>query len=172
MIENEYVQNVVKSTMRTGENYIVENGIVSTVDVGGIIYTADLSDKIDPNYKYRVNDEQYSFIKSAKNIVKPFFNSGKIIYFNASLRDDPNFNNNITRKVGEGAFNYFITTDDLRTVFMTLFPGTFHLAKADKVELRIYYHPNYDRALLADFTVYKSKLKLPYHIIFLFMTFS
>jgi hypothetical protein len=106
--------------------------------------------------------------------ILPFINEGRIIYFNPSLREDPNFEVNINRKVGEGAFNYFLITNELQTLFITLYPGIFHLNKNDTVQLTLkkYDNPRYKNIVLADFEIFKKKLNLPYHIYFLFMTFS
>ena len=134
--ELEYIENIIKATMRT-DDYYVENGLIIGSDVGGIIYTTDISNKINPSFTY---------------------------YHTASKE-------NITRKVDEGAFNYHIITDTLHPIFITLYPGTFHLAKADHVSLTVKVLSVYDNIAMADFLIHKKKLNIEYHIYFLFMTF-
>lgn len=167
--EIEYIDNIVKSTIRT-DDYYVENGMIIGSDVGGIIYTTDISNKINPLFTYYHTSSKENITRML-NVLSPFMREGKIIYFNPSLRDDQFFEKNITRKVDEGAFNYHIITDDLKPIFITLYPGTFHLAKADGVELTIKVLPNYNNMAMADFIIHKKKLNLLYHIYFLFMTF-
>lgn len=167
--EIEFIENIVKSTMRTNE-YYVENGSIIGSDVGGIIYTADISNKIDPAFTYYHTNSKDN-INRMMNVLLSFRTEGKVVYFNPQLRDDPYFETYITRKVDEGAFNYHITTDDLHDAFITIYPGSFHLSKNDDVGLTVKSLDKYNNLLMADFLIYKKKLSLPYHMNFLFMTF-
>ena len=167
--ELEYIENIIKATMRT-DDYYVENGLIIGSDVGGIIYTTDISNKINPSFTYYHTASKENITRMLQ-VISPFIQNGKIIYLNSNLRDDPDFENNITRKVDEGAFNYHIITDTLHPIFITLYPGTFHLAKADHVSLTIKVLSVYDNIAMADFLIHKKKLNIDYHIYFLFMTF-
>jgi hypothetical protein len=168
--EADYIVNVAKSTLKSND-YIVENNKLIGALVGGIIITVDLTGKIDFNFKYCISNEQRDNILRMYSHITTFLNEGVSIYFNPSLREDPNFEQKINGKVREGAFNYFLTTDELQTVFITIYPGIFHLNKEDKISLNLKKYNKYPNILLADFEIFKKKLNLPYHIYFLFMTF-
>ena len=169
--EKSIIEDIVKSTFKSS-SYIVENGLIIGSEYNGIFYTVNISDRIPISYNWYPDQISYNYIKQAYNHLSQFKDGAKNIYFNPSLRDDPLFEQQITRKVSEGEFKYYITTDNLRNVFITLYPQIFHLNKGDTLGLKIYENPLQKNILLADFELYKKKLNMPYNIEFLFLTFD
>lgn len=169
--EKSIINDIVKSTFKSS-TYIVENGMIIGEEFNGIVYTINISDRISFNYKWYSDPMTKNYIDRMINQLNIFRHDAKNIYFNPSLKDDPTFESQITRKVSEGEFKYYITTDNLRNIFITLYPPMFHLNKGDTIGLKLYENPQFQNILLADFELYKKKLNLLYHIEFLFLTFD
>ena len=81
--ELEYIENIIKATMRT-DDYYVENGLIIGSDVGGIIYTTDISNKINPSFTYYHTASKENITRMLQ-VISPFIQNGKIIYLNSNL---------------------------------------------------------------------------------------
>jgi hypothetical protein len=112
--EADYIVNVAKSTLKSND-YIVENNKLIGALVGGIIITVDLTGKIDFNFKYCISNEQRDNILRMYSHITTFLNEGVSIYFNPSLREDPNFEQKINGKISDTNIRQAISLDKTLT---------------------------------------------------------
>lgn len=170
----EYLSNIIKSMTRAIFTEVaLSNSILLVLIDNTVLYSADLSGKIDPNIHYGFHNSIDNFsdhIVDYNEITRLFYKYHEIkndqlynnkIYEDYNLREDPKFEEYINNKADNGASFYFINASN-SIPFIPIFSGLPILSKPDKAGIELYDLGNH--IILTNMKIFKKKLNLHYDL--------
>ena len=184
---NTYIRDMVKIMIKSKEanefsQYCIINSILYGLGYNGILYTMDLSYKIDPSiaiyFTQSKIDEQEDYIEN-DFYYNPYNNPIQSHFYNIeNERKDrvyymedvvPDLETMINGKVEDGSFKYIFPLPNGRYGFIILFKSIFNMNKGDTLSLEVYNTP-YLGKYIAKFIKHKKKGNLNINIEFFFLS--
>lgn len=177
-----YLKNIIDIIIKGKEltiGAVINNSLYLCVN-GGLLYTVALegfendvlyfkSSSIDNEAGCIYNNPIFqSEMSSILNSV--YERKGELIYDNPELRMDENFESIINSNTKDGAYRYWIDTSRRRT-FIYLYKNMFGLTKADSISLKVFDCPIIDKVMVAEFDIFKKKIKNTIKLQLLFLNF-
>ncbi len=158
---------------------VILNGTLYCLVNDGILYEIDLSSYMNSNIICTFNFNSIKYHEDMiPDVPELYQDMCKIIntlnwikhdeiYVEPDCRSDEQFENIINSKATDGSYRYYIDTR-IGKNFMTLYKPLFNLTKTDKCSLTVY-DTTEPFQCLADFIIHKQKIKMDYHMKFVYM---
>lgn len=172
----EYLTNIIKNLTRAIYMEVaLSNSILIVIADNTVLYSMDLSGKIDPNinYGYRNNYDNYSSHVVDYNLIPKLFYKyhefqtdqlyNNKIYEDENLREDPTYEKYLGNKATDGASFYFMNASNC-TPFIPVFSGLPIISKQDRIGVNLFDLSN--NIILVNYKIFKKKLNLHYNLYF------
>lgn len=180
---NNFLRSVISLASKGSDTFegALINGILYIIVNNGLVYEIDVS-------SYIARDNTVSFTKDTlkefpdhiegnmtlfQTVLNRCYNitlldrTSKLIYDDPNLRSHQEFEDIINAKTDEGSFRYYIDSSLDHRTFLIIQKNMFNLTKQDTISMKVYdLGANH---LLANFEIYKKKLKLNIKLHFMFM---
>lgn len=180
--ENDFLRSVISVASKGSDVFegalcngtlyiIVNNGLVYTINVSSYLSSYEAvsftKDSLKQNNEYiDLNERLFKSIIDRCYNITILDQTSELIFDDPNLRLHQEFEDIINAKTTDGSFRYYIDSSLDHRTFVIIQKNMFNLTKQDSISLKVYNLGA--NILLANFEIYKKKLKLEMKLHFMF----